>query len=87
MSSSNLKPEDIDRLGHALLTMTKELWVVKDRVRVLEATLAAAGVIAPDAADTFQPDEVLQATLGKERAELIENILGALEHNPQQDDS
>ena len=78
MSEQNLRPEDIDKLGQALLTLTRELWVVKDRLRVLEAALADAEVIPPDAADTYQPDEALNATLGKERAQLIEHVLGTL---------
>jgi hypothetical protein len=79
MSKGNLQPEDLDQLGQALITLTQELWVMKDRVRVLEAALAAAGVIAADTVDNFQPDAVLQETLGKERAQLIEQVLGALE--------
>ena len=81
MSSKNLRPEDIDRLGQALITLTKELWVVKDRVRVLETVLADAGVVTPDAVDTFQPDDALQEILDKDRAQLIEQVLGALERN------
>jgi hypothetical protein len=81
MSSNNLRPEDIDRLGQALITLTKELWVIKDRVRVLETVLADAGVVTPDAVDTFQPDEALQEVLDKDRAQLIEQVLGALERN------
>jgi len=80
MSANNLRPEDLDRLGQALITLTKELWVIKDRVRILEATLADAGVIAPDTVDTFQPDDALQEILEKDQAQLINQVLGALEH-------
>jgi hypothetical protein len=78
MSANNLRPEDIDKLGQALLTLTKELWVVKDRLRVLEAALAEAGTIAPNAVETYQPDESLTELLGQERAQLIKQVLGAL---------
>ena len=81
MSTNNLRPEDLDRLGQALITLSKELWVVKDRVRLLEATLTDAGVLLPSAVDQLQPDAALQAELGKERAQLIEQVLGALERN------
>ena len=81
MSENNLRPEDLDRLGQALLTLSKELWVVKDRVRLLEAALADAGVLLPNSVDQFQPDAALQEQLGKERAQLIEQVLGALERN------
>jgi hypothetical protein len=78
MSANNLRPEDIDKLGQALLTLTKELWVVKDRLRVLEAALTEAGAVAPNAVETYQPDESLTELLGNERAQLIEQVLGAL---------
>jgi hypothetical protein len=81
MSTNNLRPEDLDRLGQALITLSKELWVVKDRVRLLEATLTDAGVLLPNAVDQLQPDAALQAELGKERTQLIEQVLGALERN------
>lgn len=81
MSQLNLRPEDIDKLGKALVTLTGELWVVKDRLRILEAALADAGVIVPEAVDQFQPDAALQEVLGKDRAQLIEQVLGALEDN------
>ncbi len=83
MSGLNLKPEDLDRLGQAVLTLTKELWVMKDRVKVLEAALGKAGVLAPDAVDTFQPDAALNETLNQERAQLINNVLAALEAKPE----
>jgi mRNA-degrading endonuclease toxin of MazEF toxin-antitoxin module len=79
MSKDNLRPEDLDQLGQALITLTQELWVMKDRVRVLETALTDAGVITADTIDSFQPDAALQKTLGKERAQLIEQVLGALE--------
>jgi hypothetical protein len=78
MSEHNLRAEDLDRLGQAIITMTKELWVVKDRVRILEAALAEAGVLVPDAVDKFQPGEELAQSLSADRALLIEHVLGAL---------
>lgn len=78
MVNANLQPEDIDRLGQALLTLTRELWIVKDRVRVLEAALANAGVLGATAVDQLQPDSALQAELAAERARLIDTVLDAL---------
>lgn len=79
MNELTLRPEDIDRLGRAVITLTKELWVAKDRVRVLEAALVEAGVLDTDAVDRLQPDNNLAAALEKDRSELIDSILGALE--------
>ena len=85
MDAHNLRPGDIDKLGQALLTLTKELWVVKDRLRVLEAALAEAGVIPPDAVDTFQPDEQLSEVLDKECTQLIEHVLATLDYSEDQE--
>ncbi len=78
MSDLNLKPEDLDRLGQALLTLTKEIWILKDRIRVLEAALEDAKVVAAGAVDRFEPGPELTAQLETERARLIEQVLEAL---------
>ncbi len=78
MAESNLRREDIDRLGHALLTLTSELWVTRDRVRILEAALVNAGVLTADAVNQLQPDAALQAELDVERARLIDALLTTL---------
>lgn len=78
MAEHNLLPEDIDRLGQALLTLTSELWVTRDRVRILEAALVNAGVLTADAVDKLQPDAALQAELNADRARLIDTLLAAL---------
>jgi len=78
MAESNLQADDIDRLGQALLTLTSELWVTRDRVRILEAALVNAGVLAPDAVNQLQPDAALQAELNAERARLIDALLTTL---------
>ena len=79
MAGNNLRAEDIDKLGQALLTLTGELWVVKDRVRVLEAALVEAGTLAPDTVDRLQPEPGLAQTLEAERGQLINAVLAALE--------
>jgi hypothetical protein len=78
VSELNLKPEDMDRLGQALLTLTQELWVARDRIAVLEAALADAGVLPPDAIDTYQPGAELSQRLAADRTQLINNVLGTL---------
>ncbi|HJP04110.1 MAG: hypothetical protein QF483_02670 [Gammaproteobacteria bacterium] len=78
MSELNLRADDLDSLGKTLITIAKELWVTKDRQKILEAALAEAGVMAPDAVDRYQPDDELDGRLKSERAEFIEQVLGAL---------
>ncbi|NND55069.1 MAG: hypothetical protein HKN56_08890 [Gammaproteobacteria bacterium] len=75
----NLQPADLDRLGKALITLAQELWVVKDRQRVLEAALAEKGITTSELLDGWEPDAALSATLEKDRAALIDSLLNALE--------
>lgn len=78
MTDQVLNESDIDRLGQALITLTRELWVVKDRQRILEAALAEAGLLDTDELDAYEPDESLEAELKAERRELINEILKTL---------
>jgi hypothetical protein len=78
MSKPVLQPEDIDRLGDALIALTQEVWVLRDRQQVLETLLAEAGVLSPQAVESFQPDAELSAALDADRQQLINAVLGAL---------
>ena len=73
-----LKPEQLDSLGEALIALTREVWVLTDRVAVLEAVLESSGVVAADAVDRFQPSGEFEKTLGERRAALIERIESTL---------
>ena len=77
-----LQATDIDRLGQALINLTKELWIVKDRQRVLEAALADAGLLDKIAIDAYQPDEPLAIELKTERQKLIDGIINVLTATP-----
>lgn len=77
----NLQPEDLDRLGKAVITLAKELWVLKDRQRVLEAALADKGILTSELLDGWQPDAALSAALEKDRAAFIDSLLKALERS------
>ena len=78
MSNANLRAVDMDRLGQALLTLTKELWITKDRLRTLEATLVDSGTLTPNAVTRYQPNEELSLELNNERAQLINQLLDTL---------
>lgn len=78
MTKQVLQETDIDRLGQALITLTQELWVVKDRQRVLEAALADAGVLESASVDSYQPGAELQTELQAERRKLIDGIIDTL---------
>jgi len=78
MNDTVLTADDIDRLGQAVVTLTQELWVMRDRQHVLEAALADAGVLAQDIVDQYTPSEALKAQLRQERQSLLDNVLGSL---------
>jgi len=78
ISNEVLQSQDIDRLGEALITLAKEVWIVKDRQRVLEAALVDAGLLDPSAVDTYQPDGALTKQLEAERKKLIDDLINVL---------
>jgi hypothetical protein len=82
MADQILHTTDIDRLGQALIELTKELWIVKDRQRVLEAALVDAGLLANHAVDAYQPDAKLETELKAERRNLINGVINSLTAKP-----
>lgn len=70
-----LKPEDIDKLGAALMTLAKELWVVKDRQMITEAVLAKRGIDISNEVSLFQPTPELEAKLAAERQGLVKKLM------------
>jgi hypothetical protein len=82
MADQILHSTDIDHLGHALIELTKELWIVKDRQRVLEAALVDAGLLGNDAVDAYQPDAKLETKLKAERQKLVDGVINSLTTKP-----
>lgn len=72
-----LSDDRIDDLGEAIIALTREVWVLKDRQAVLEAVLAEEGV-AVDRVDRYQPDAAMAQRLSAGRQQLIDNVLAAL---------
>ncbi|MDX2224496.1 MAG: hypothetical protein SFV21_17220 [Rhodospirillaceae bacterium] len=70
-----LRPEDIDKLGAAIITLTKELWVVKDRQAVTEEILKRRGIDIAEDIDRFVPDGELEAKLSAGRQALVKRIV------------
>ena len=75
---ATLQEVDVGRLGQAILTLTKELWVLRDRVTVLEAVLADKGVEVTHDVDHYQPSEEMQKQLDEQSKALVEAVLGAI---------
>lgn len=74
-----LNPEQIDNVGRALFTLTREVAVLSDRVLVLEDLLEKQGTLPADAVDTHQPDEALQARSDAAIGAMVRNVLASLQ--------
>jgi hypothetical protein len=66
--------EDVARMVESL---TEELWILKDRVMVLERLLVDRGVLGETDVDEHEPDEALGALLARDRQRVIRKVLGA----------
>ncbi len=73
-----LKPEQLDHVGEALIALTREVWVLTDRVLVLEAILESKDQLAAEEVDRFQPSEALQKVMATRRERLIGQIEATL---------
>lgn len=61
-----------DVLGLALVTLAKEVWVIRDRQIVTEALLAEKGLLQE--LDTYQPSPELAEKLAAERDRFVRGI-------------
>jgi hypothetical protein len=77
---SLLTPDQLDNLGLAVISLARELWIVKDRQLVAEALLRQKGLLLE--LDTFQPDAELAAKLASERSRFMKDLMGALLEKP-----
>jgi hypothetical protein len=70
----------IDRVLGVAMTLAAEVWVLRDRLRALEALLAASGHLKPGALDAYAPSAEEAEAVAKDRdafvAALMENLLG-----------
>jgi len=73
-----LTEADVASLGQAILTLTQELWVVTDRMHIMEAVLAKNGLDISDEITHHKPDSILSEKLQKDGTALIERVLRSL---------
>ncbi|WP_244930248.1 hypothetical protein [Nocardioides sp. W7] len=72
-----LHASSTDDLARMITGLTEELWVLRDRVMLLERAVVDAGVLAADTVDELVPDAELGERLATERMRLIRRVLGA----------
>lgn len=68
-----------DRATQLALTLARELWVVKDRLLVLEAVLSQQGTPLRELVDRYQPAGDAKAAIDAERKRFIAEIMAALD--------
>lgn len=73
---SYLKPEDIETLARQNVQLMTELWILKDRVFLLEDMLAKQSIIERADFEMKEPDEALSKELEAERVAYIKRIVG-----------
>jgi hypothetical protein len=68
---------EIDHLARMNTELLSELWILRDRVTVLEHLLEQGAVIKRADLDAFVPQGALAAELEAERARIVERVVGA----------
>lgn len=67
----------LDHLARMNVELLSELWIMRDRMAVLEKLLADKGVVPDGAVDQFVPDAVFADRLERLRTLMVENVIGA----------
>jgi len=73
-----MRPGQVDNVAEAVLALARELWVVTDRLAIVEAVLEEKGVVVADLIDSYQPDAALEAKLKTKRERLVKVIEDSL---------
>lgn len=71
--------QGMDELVSMVIELTSEVWVLKERMQLLEKVAAAQGVELTAGIDAYAPSPEEKAALAAERERLIANVLRSLE--------
>ena len=74
---SYLSSSELDSLGRMHAEMMSELWVLRDRVLVLEQLLTESGVLQADQVDQYSPGTEFAAKLKGDADRMVARIVGA----------
>lgn len=70
----------LDRVLGVAMTLAAEVWVLRDRVRAMEALLTAGGALKAGALDAYVPSQAEAEATAQDReafvAQLMQNLLG-----------
>ena len=77
MADGYLNDGNIDDLGRMVTALLSELWIVRDRMAILETLLAAHTVLKPDEIDRYVPSPEVAAMIERLRDQMVANVVGA----------
>ena len=73
-----LSDADIGSVGLVLLSLTKEIWIIRDRLAVMEAVLAEKGIDIREDIEAYQPDREMRDALREQGNQLVSEVLNTL---------
>ena len=73
-----LRPEKIDNVARALISLLREVAVLNDRVMVLEEVLEGEGIAVREKVDTYQPSEEFQKRADASMQHIIAPVIASL---------
>ena len=68
----------LDRLLESVMVLSAELWVERDRRRILEQLLAERGIVSPEDIESYTPSAAEDAERDRQRSQLTHRVLGPL---------
>jgi hypothetical protein len=76
--------DGVDQLVTMVLELATELWVVRERVFVIEAVAAQQGLPLKDAVEAYKPSEAERAELERMRGTMMNQLFRTLnqDHRP-----
>ena len=77
-----LNGDDAGPLGLAFLSLMREVWVLKDRQKVLEQVLQDSGVDVAAKLENFTPTGEFEAALAEDRKVFIASVMEHLTSAP-----
>lgn len=82
-----LGDEMLDRMMNVIMGLAEELYVTRDRLKVMERVLESRGALGRDELNNWKPDQNQQDEILSERDAFIQAILGRALDKPRGDDS
>ncbi|CAN5298309.1 hypothetical protein BH10PSE4_BH10PSE4_38480 [soil metagenome] len=77
MSNTYLTADNVDDLGRMTMALLAELWIVRDRVAVLEQLLVERGSLTDGEIDDYVPAQAFSAKLETLRDRMAAAVVGA----------